>query len=386
MRQMIGDLIRKGRGKRCLYFSFEKIQLKREPELLREIINYYLKNILEEKPYEVKKQTYFFLDEIQNIPHWAEIVKSYYDQNENFKFLVSGSNSLFVQKKSQEALAGRIIEFNLYPLCFREYLELVYPRYKVDFRNRSWLTTANLEILNSRFERYLHFGQFPEIIDQKLTPDQARQYLETVEEKIIFNDLPRIFKIAHPEILSLIVNQVKTIPGQRIEYQNVAQDAGLDQRTIAKYFGFLEKGFLVFLCRNFGKKPLKALRVARKAYLSSVNLAPKALLPLLVENYFFNFWRERGLEVYFQKDKEVDFVAVSKEGKISLSEVKYQEKIDRKDSRYLRDFLKTKKDVRAYLFTKKATTGAYLFTKKDFRKEGKIMMVPASLAEFWLSV
>ena len=370
MKQIISRLIAKKLGRVVIYFSFERVQLKLEPLLLQRIITHYLEEVLGEKIYEIKDRIYFFLDEIQNVPSWQEIIKMFYDQNDNFKFVVSGSASLFVKKAAAESLAGRIIEIKVNPLSFGEYLTLVHPNFKVRSKNKAWVS-ANIGALNNYFEKYLRAGQFPEIITQGMNYRQAWQYLETIEEKITQQDLPKIFPIKHPEILSLILSQIKNRPGQRIEYGEFAQNAGLDQRTMAKYFDFLETGFLLFLCRNFGKKPLKSLRVARKAYLVSPNFGDQAALPLLAENYIFNLFYNRGFSVYFQKEKEIDFVVRDKK-RLILAEVKFQNEIKGEDTKNLEDFL-----------SRKPAT-AYLFTKKLFRPGKQINFIPACLAEFYV--
>lgn len=370
IKQIIGRLILKKLGQRVVYFSFEKIQLKLEPLLLQRIIMYYLEDVLGQKIYEIKDRIYFFFDEIQNVPNWQEIVKQFYDQNDNFKFVVSGSSSLFV-RRSGESLAGRIIEIKVNPLNFREYLSLVCPDFRLRPKNKIWVT-ANIGLVNNYFEKYLRIGQFPEIITQKMNFQQAGEYLGTIEEKITQQDLPKIFPIKHPEILSLILSQVKASPGQRIEYGEFAQNAGIDQRTMAKYFDFLQTGFLLFLCRNFGKKPLKSLRIAKKAYLASSNFGDQAVLPLLVENYIFNFFYNRGFSVFFQKEKEIDFVVLDKKKRIILAEVKYQNEIKGEDTKNLKDFLGRR------------PAPAYLFTKKFFSPGKPVNFIPACLAEFYL--
>ena len=48
--------------------------------------------------------------------------KIYYGLCPNAKFLISGSSSLFIRKRVQESLAGRIFQFVLHPLAFPECL------------------------------------------------------------------------------------------------------------------------------------------------------------------------------------------------------------------------------------------------------------------------
>lgn len=91
----------------------------------------------EEKPkiddllYEYRRQTgvdykkakiYLFLDEVQKLPQFQNQIKVLYDLYPNIKFVISGSTSLFIRKKTQESLAGRIISCFVNPLSFYEYL------------------------------------------------------------------------------------------------------------------------------------------------------------------------------------------------------------------------------------------------------------------------
>jgi predicted AAA+ superfamily ATPase len=371
-KQIISDLIKDKKGKLCLYFSFEKIPLKRNPMLIKEIIDWYLEKVLFKKIYQIKEKVYIFLDEVQNIPQWQEMIKFYYDQNQNFKFFICGSNSLFIKKKSRESLGGRIIEIKIFPLSFQEYLKLKQVDFQIFPKNKIWIL-SNIGILNSHFENYLRFGQFPEVIAEKLTKEQAITYFESIEEKISQQDLPKIFTVEFPEVLLAIFNQIKKIPGQRIEYQSLAKDVGLDQRTLSKYFDDLEKGYLINLCLNFGKKPIKAPRIAKKVYLSSSNFAYNASISLLVENYVFNWLKQRYSAVYFQKDKEIDFVSSDKEGNIFLFEVKYQNQISKNDTVNLLDFMK-----------KNTVKQSVLVTKGELNLNGVIKQIPVSLLEFYL--
>ena len=171
-----------------------------------------------------------------------------------------------------------------------------------------------------------------------------------------------------------IINQIKKQPGQIIEYQNIANQVGLDQRTLANYFGYLEKGFLISLCYNFGKKPIKAPRISKKAYLVSSNFATEAPMSFLVENYIFNYLKIKFEQVFFNKDKEIDFIAV-KDEKNYLFEVKYQNEVKSTDSKNIKAFLKVNKAVKSFLITK---------NKLSLDKE--ISQIPASLIEFLLVI
>ena len=127
------------------------------------------------------KLKYIFLDEIQYIDKWQHILKRYYDTRGNIKFIISGSSSLFVQKKTTESLAGRIYEFKLNHLGFDEFLEMSgakksliaeYKKFAISNLNEikyskdkyQWFLAQNGKELEKLFEDYLLHYQFPETI------------------------------------------------------------------------------------------------------------------------------------------------------------------------------------------------------------------------------
>ncbi|MBU0756944.1 MAG: AAA family ATPase, partial [Nanoarchaeota archaeon] len=106
-------------------------------------------------------------DEIQKLKGWEEQIKRIYDINLNFKIIFSGSESLFIHKKSRESLAGRIFEFRIDVLSFKEYLGFLNLEYN------------NLELydndIKKTLKRYLLTNGFPELVLSE--PDIIKKYL-----------------------------------------------------------------------------------------------------------------------------------------------------------------------------------------------------------------
>ena len=63
-----------------------------------------------------KEKIFLFLDEIQKLENFSNQLKVYYDLCPNLKFVISGSTSLFIKKRTLESLAGRIRSLFLTPL------------------------------------------------------------------------------------------------------------------------------------------------------------------------------------------------------------------------------------------------------------------------------
>ena len=97
-----------------VYFSFDDFKEIR----LKEVIDAYFELMKKNS----SESFLFLFDEIQKVPGWEEQLKRIYDENKKFKFIISGSESLFIRKGIRESLAGRMFEFQIKTLCFKEFL------------------------------------------------------------------------------------------------------------------------------------------------------------------------------------------------------------------------------------------------------------------------
>lgn len=70
-------------------------------------------------PSQTKK---LIIDEIHLLSDPGRAAKIIYDQMPDINLIVTGSSSLQIKNKATESLAGRKIDYHLYPLTFSEYL------------------------------------------------------------------------------------------------------------------------------------------------------------------------------------------------------------------------------------------------------------------------
>src|SRR3989344_7842113 len=103
MYQLIQKLIGTNANRtNIFFFSFDEDLAK-----LNEVLEAYKE--MHNKDFRGEK-IYIFLDEIQKCNGWENELKKYYDLYPKLKFIISGSESLFIRKKTKETLAGRIFE------------------------------------------------------------------------------------------------------------------------------------------------------------------------------------------------------------------------------------------------------------------------------------
>jgi predicted AAA+ superfamily ATPase len=290
--QLIDHLLSSVEPKRILYFSFDEL-LAREPNIIEDVLTTYENEVLKQE----LKDVYVFFDEINHIKDWQVILKRFYDLDKNIKFVVSGSASIEI-KKAKESLAGRIFEFELKPLSFIEFLKLKGIELK-DLKLQS-LT------IKKELSKYLMYGGFPELLNED-NFEVCKRYVNSIVEKIIFSDIPKIYDVGEPEILKGIFDIIAKSPGNIIEYKNIASALKISYQTVSKYISYLESAYLIRSLYNFRGSPLAAARKLKKYYLFNHALSLVALdseadlisiMPKIVENVVIchldakYFWRE----------------------------------------------------------------------------------------------
>jgi len=320
-----------------LYFTFDEEKLKLDD--LLQIFS--LQTQIDFK----KEQVFIFLDEIQKLPDFQNQLKVYYDLYPHLKFFISGSTSLFLQKKTQESLAGRIISFYLPPLSFKEYL---YFKDKSEVLEKPLVFEKEIE---KDFAIFLE-SQLIESIFLK-RPNEKREYFTSIVKKIIFEDIPQAFPVDNPEILWRITKIIGQYPGMLIDYQNLSQKIGISNKTLSSYLFYLEESFLVKKIYNFSRNLLTSEKKLKKFYLASPSLS-WALSDFvekgkLVENLVLSlgdykfFWRD-------SYQHEVDFIKIE-DSKIIPVEVKSQKEVQKKDLKNLIIFAKKFETSRVIILT-----------------------------------
>ena len=341
LKQLIDHLIVSEKIKRenIVFFSFDEEQIN-----LGNIIHDYEsrrgKEILE-----IKDGIYIFLDEIQKLDNWQNQIKYYYDNYNNIKFFISGSSSLFIRKHVQESLAGRIYEFNLLPLSFKEFLF---------FRDKETMIGKFMlfqDSLKNEFSAYQK-RQFIDIV--KESEENVGKYTKTIIEKIVYQDIPKIFPVENAELLMKILKIVAANPGMLLDYVSLSREIGISRVTLSNYFFYLEESFLIKKLYNFSKNMLTSEKKMRKVYLTTTSFFPFLYNEIdeskLIENLIVAhvntrfFWRT-------PQKYEVDII-VEQKGKYVPVEVKFKNTIAKRDVKYLLRFCDKFNCKKAMMITK----------------------------------
>lgn len=235
-----------------IYFSFDNFK-----EInVKDVLNEY-SNIFDQK--DIKQEKYLLLlDEIQKLDDWQNQIKSIYDAFKNIKIIISGSESLFIRKHSKETLAGRIYEFKVDTLNFKEYLL---------FKDIN-LMPINLHEreLSKSFNKFILTQGFPELVNIDDKEIISKYIKENIIEKVLYTEMAKFFKIKDISILASLLNIFIEEPGQIIDIIDLAKELQISRQTISKYLSYLEDSFLLKKLYNYSKNRRKIERKMKKYY------------------------------------------------------------------------------------------------------------------------
>ncbi len=334
MKKIIEDNLSKYPRENIVYFSFDESKEEGLMNIL-DIYESFLKKNLS------KGKFLILFDEIQKVSKWSDQLKTIYDLYPNIKFMISGSESLFIRKDARESLAGRIFEFKINPLTFSEFLS---------FRERKFdnLDLYKKELLDE-LDKYLICNGFPEIINE--SEELCEKYIdENVIEKILFKDIPQLVPIDNVPALEQMLRIILNSPGDIINFYELAKELGISRQTASIYTDYLEKSFLIKKLYNFSRNARKTQRKLKRYY-------PTIILKDLSKNNdrfgkaFETFLVNELKGEFFWRDaykNEIDLI-LTKPGLIAI-EIKSGE-IKERDLSGIKKFIKKYKPKKAIVIS-----------------------------------
>ena len=286
-----------------IYINFENLKyrnLKNYEKLYDFILN---------KVDDKYKSYYIFLDEIQEVEEWERCVNSLrVDEDFNFDIYITGSNAKLLSGELSTYLAGRYIEFVVYPFSFKEFFEIIQEK--------------NQEIkVKEAFQKYVKFGGMPFLHNLDYNFEASMQYLQDLYASIILKDITQRNNIRDTDLLERIINYVVMNIGNTFSATSISKFFKSENRkvaieTILNYIKACEEAFLVYrVARNdlLGKK---ILNVNEKYYIADHGIREAIMennqkdINQILENIVYFEMLRRGYNVKIGKvdNLEVDFV------------------------------------------------------------------------------
>ncbi len=121
---------------------------------------------------------YLFIDEIQNVKGFEEVINAFREEDE-YSIFITGSNSYLLSGELITKLTGRYIEFEIFPLTFDEYLGM-----------KKFLGQSVDQDTASELDKYIREGGFPKTLEYE-NPDDKRIYIHSTFSEIFEKDIRR---------------------------------------------------------------------------------------------------------------------------------------------------------------------------------------------------
>lgn len=317
-------------------------------------------NTLKLNGYRDSQDTLFivFLDEFQRYADISRALKAVCDHHPNVKVYASGSSSLAINDQIQESLAGRKRILPVYPLRFTEYLHFIEKDDLIrQVSNLPEIDSDNLGALMpeafTELERFLVYGGYPEVV---LTPDDEKpEVLTSIFDLYVKKDLVDFLKIDRISHARTLIRNLTVHHGQETSYSQLAQMAGINEKTAKNYIEILKETFLITVhppwFTNRNKELVKMPKIyfhdtgVRNFFVNNFNKAEiRGDIPFLFEGFVISELVKAGFSadhIKFWRTKnghEVDLVLDDKSG-IKPVEIKYKKQLKPSDLKGLRRYM-----------------------------------------------
>ncbi|MDO4839802.1 MAG: ATP-binding protein [Desulfovibrionaceae bacterium] len=266
------------------------------------------------------KKNYIFLDEIQHVPGCQKAAASLL-LKENCDLYLAGSNAYFMSGELATLLTGRCIELSMMPLSFREFCDGLNEEHKASS-------------LQEKFSQYLTAGSFPHVLRYQHGLTEARQYMRSVYESILLNDIVKRYNVADVSMLESVTKflmqniGVRTTPAA-IASALTANNRKIDAKTAERYIRGLTESLMLYKVRRYNIREKAFFTTGHKYYAADVSMRNTLVrgqasdIGRVLENIVYLELRRRGYEVctgQIGTSGEVDFAAM-RDGKTEYYQV-----------------------------------------------------------------
>lgn len=274
--------------------DFENISLKNAGSLYARI-----KSLLHDN-----EMNYIFLDEIQDVDHWEDVVRSLSTDDDN-DIYITGSNSKMLSSELSTYLSGRYVEFPIYSLSYTEFLQ---------FHHRKD-SDESLRL----YERY---GGLPYLMNLQLDDDTVNEYLSSIYSTIVFRDIVERYKLRNVDFLERLIEYLAENIGNLFSAKKVSdflksQQVKISVSQIQNYLQYLANAFLIHRVERYDLVGKRMFEIGEKDYFENLGLRNNIIgyrindEGKLLENLVYNHLLFLGYQakVGFLQQKEIDFVA-----------------------------------------------------------------------------
>lgn len=180
------------------------------------------------------------VDEIQRGPELLSHIQAEVDEHPgNGRYVLTGSHQLSLREAISQSLAGRTAILNLLPFSVTE------------------LDAGGIRF--DDFETYAFTGFLPRVHEQPQRPATAyANYYQTYVER----DVRQLIQLKDASLFEKTLKLLAGRTGQVVDYSSLANDVGVDAKTIRNWISILEASYILFKVppyfENFGRRVIKS--------------------------------------------------------------------------------------------------------------------------------
>lgn len=266
---------------------------------------------------QISGKVYLFFDEIQEVQDWETCINSFRVELD-CDIYITGSNAKLLSGELATYLAGRYVEFVIYPFSFDEFIQL----YRTIFPEADVRTC---------FNRYLTAGGMPYLANLRYEETACRQYLQDLFNSVELKDIVQRNKVRDVDMLERIIAYVTanigtTFSSTAISKYLKSEGRSVSPETVLGYLKACTDAFLFYQVKRQDLRGKKILTVNEKYYVADHGVREAVFggnqrdINLVLENIVYLELLRRGYVVTVGKvgDKEIDFICESQGNRLYI--------------------------------------------------------------------
>jgi predicted AAA+ superfamily ATPase len=252
----------------------------------------------------IKGKIYIFLDEIQEVTNWERVINSLrvaFDVD----IYLTGSNAKLLSGELSTYLAGRYVQFVIYPFSYQEFI-----------------LANQLDDTPQAFQKYLLFGGMPFLMNLHFQEGPSRQYLQDMYNSVILKDIVQRNNLRNVDLLERIIGYALSSIGHVFSASNITKYLKSEHRkvsndTVLNYLNACTTAYLFYKIPRQDLLGKKLLSINEKYYVVDHGLREAVYghnardIDQILENIVCLELLRRGYTVTIGKtgNFEVDFIA-----------------------------------------------------------------------------
>lgn len=212
---------------------------------------------------QVPGMKYLFIDEIQNVEGFEEVINGFRTDG-GYSIFITGSNSYLLSGELVTKLTGRYLEFEMFPLTFDEYEDIK------KFYGKYISPNSEIELNN-----YIMEGGFPKTVQIEDFADK-RTYVRGIIDEIFEKDIKRRVKIrdvqSFESVRDYIINNFGATTSINSLHESLVKNGAVISRaTVNRYIKVLLDAKILYECKRFDMKSKKSLAGEQKYYVADLS-------------------------------------------------------------------------------------------------------------------